>query len=333
MDIETQTRWPGRGPRIDFGLSYIADVTVIALAWIEDDTIATTSIAAPFDSNIHDFLRKLFNMPRLIVAHDAVFDLRQLSKLTAGELPRHIWDTQSMAWLLRPAVDMRYNLLAVAESLGIPFPERQRVMKGQRSKLHALPLDVTLQYAQDDARLTLEIYQKQKTLPSDAALIDWECRAVYEYCRMADQGIRLNTPLVEQRLIELSATRDEIAIRLRHDGLDNPGSSQARARYLYETKAIPLPTWDPKSWYFTRAGRRRLRELVNPQVELSDLSTSSWVIESYMEENSPYIEQLRDLAAYMEVDWLISTLSGLLDHAVLDGRLHSLVTTATESGR
>jgi DNA polymerase-1 len=33
------------------------------------------------------------------------------------------------------------------------------------------------------------------------------------------------------------------------------------------------------------------------------------------------------------VDWLISTLEGLLDHAAEDGRLHSLVTIATESGR
>jgi DNA polymerase I-like protein with 3'-5' exonuclease and polymerase domains len=333
VDVETETRWLGHGPKLDYGLSYIADVTVIALAWLEDNTIATTAITAPFDSAIFDFLKKLFNAPRLIVAHNAVFDLRQLSKLTAGELPQHIWDTQSMARLLHPAVDMRYNLLSVAESLGIPFPERQERMKGQRSKLHTLPLDLTVQYAQDDARLTLEIYQQQKAIQADEALIDWECRAVYEYCRMAAQGIRLNVPLVEQRLVELSATRNEIAIRLRHDGLDTPGSSQARARYLYETKGIPIPVWDPKSWYFTRAGRRRLRELANPQVELTDLSTSSWVIESYMEEDSPYLEQLRDLAAYMEVDWLISTLSGLLDHAVLDGRLHSLVTTATESGR
>jgi DNA polymerase-1 len=35
----------------------------------------------------------------------------------------------------------------------------------------------------------------------------------------------------------------------------------------------------------------------------------------------------------MEIDWLLSALKGLIDHAALDGRLHSLVTTATESGR
>ena len=31
VDVETETRWPGRGPRHDFGLSYPADVTVIGV--------------------------------------------------------------------------------------------------------------------------------------------------------------------------------------------------------------------------------------------------------------------------------------------------------------
>ncbi len=52
-----------------------------------------------------------------------------------------------------------------------------------------------------------------------------------------------------------------------------------------------------------------------------------------MEEDSPYRERLKDLAAYMETDWLLSTLKGLLEHAVVDGRLHSLVTIATDTGR
>jgi DNA polymerase I len=39
------------------------------------------------------------------------------------------------------------------------------------------------------------------------------------------------------------------------------------------------------------------------------------------------------LGAYSEVDWLISNIQSLVDHAALDGRLHSLVSIATESGR
>lgn len=333
VDIETETRWQGSGPRVDYGLSYSADVTVIALAWQEGGILHNTAVAAPFDEGTKHFLTTLFGGETWIIAHNAVFDVRQLSKLTRGLVPHRIWDTQSMARLLAPKVDASYSLIAVARSLGLEVPERQAAMKGQRSKLHLLPLEETVQYAQDDARLAYQIYERQCAISADADLIDWECRALYEYCRMAAHGIRLNIPFVHARLETLRTERETAAVRLRSDGLLTPGSSKARAEYLYITKGLPLPAWNPKSWHFTRAGRKRLSVQSTPKVELSDLSTGSHVIESYMEEDSPYLDVLRDLAAYLEVDWLISTLEGLLDHAALDGRLHSLVTIATESGR
>ncbi len=333
IDVETETRWPGIGPKIDYGLSYSAAVTVIALAWEQSGAIETTVLAAPFDDAIRQFLKTLFQQPTIMVAHNAVFDMRQLSKLTGGLIPTTVWDTQSMARLLHPANDVSYSLLAVAATLNIDYPQRQQSMKSQRGKLHTLPFEVTLQYAQDDAHLALQIYQKQREIPADEALVEWECRALYEYSNMAAQGIRLNSPFVNQRLIELSKERDILAARLRDDGLLTPGSPQARARYLYETKAIPLPEWNPKSWYFTRAGRKRLTMQPGTPVQLSDLSTRSDIIESYVEEGSPYMEQLKDLAAFLEIDWLISTLYGLIDHAATDGRLHSLVTIATDTGR
>ncbi len=333
VDIETETRWPGVGPKLDYGLSYSAAVTVIALAWAEAGTIRTTALAAPFDETVARFLNTLFARPIPIVAHNAVFDIRQLSKLTGGRIPDLIWDTQSMARLLHPAVNVSYSLLSVAAMLRIAFPERQQAMKGQRSKLHTLPLELTLQYAEDDARLSLEIYQKQRALPADDALVDWECRALHEYCKMAADGIRLNVPFAEGRLAELGEQREALAKRLQADGLLTPSSPKARTKYLYETKGIPLPEWDPNSWYFTRAGRHRLSAHPGAQVELSDLSTRSYVIESYLEEGSPYYDQLKDLAAYSEVDWLISSIEGLIDHAEADGRLHSMVTIATDTGR
>lgn len=335
VDIETQTRWPGSGPRMDYGLTYPADVTVIALAWTEGagDQITTTALAAPFDDNIRTFLQTLFPQTALIVAHNAVFDTRQLSKLTGGLVPQRIWDTQSMARLMSPAVDASYSLLAVARSLNIPVPERQQAMKRQRGKLHTLPLELTLEYAQDDALLSLQIYLRQRQIPFDEALIDWECRAVREYCIMAAHGIRLNTPFVETRIKTLAPERERIASRLRADGLATPRSAKARVRYLYETKGIPLPIWHPRSRYFTRGGRRRLSANPNSPVEIGDLSTNAYVLESYLDEDSLYFESAKDLAAFQEVDWLISTLEGLREHAVLDGRLHSLVTIATEAGR
>ncbi len=102
---------------------------------------------------------------------------------------------------------------------------------------------------------------------------------------------------------------------------------------MYETKGVPLPVWSPRSYHFTRAGRRRLRENPTRPITFNDLSTNSQVIDVYLAENSPYRDALHDLAAFQEVDWLISALEGLLEHAVLDGRLHSLVTIATDTGR
>lgn len=333
LDVETETRWTGRGPKVDYGLSYSADLTVIALAWYEAGTIQTTALAAPFEDHILNLLKQILHKPAIFVAHNAVFDFRQLSKLTGGEVPAHIWDTQSMARLLHPTVNASYSLLAVATALEIPFSDEQQRMKHQRSKLHTLPMAQTLQYAQGDACLALQIYLRQRTLPVMPSLVQWECRAVREYCFMAARGIRLNIPYVKRRLEELGEQRTTLAQRLQADGLAVPGSSQARAKYLYRTKGIPLPRWEPDSLYFTRAGRHRLSTQPDAPVELSDLSTRSEVIQSYVQEGSPFAEPLKDLAAYLEIDWLVSTLKGLLDHAEQDGRLHSLVTTATESGR
>jgi len=333
VDIETETRWPGEGPRLDYGLSYPADVTIIALAWEEDHSILTTVLTAPFDDRVGEFLKDLFAGNTLVVAHNAVFDIRQLSKLTGGHTPDHLWDTYVMARLLHPAVNASYSLLAVAAALGIPVSEDQQSLKSQRGRLHTLPLSIALDYAQADARLSLQIYQQQRQIPFNTELIDWECRAMREYCRMAARGVRLNTPFVEQRLSELGQRRDILVRRLAEDGLTTPGSPKARARYLYETKGIPLPRYAPDSGYFTRAGRRRLAAQPDAEIQWSDLSTRTDVIESYLEEHSPYRERLQDLADYLETDWLMSTLNGLLEHAVLDGRLHSLVTIATDTGR
>ena len=334
LDIETETRWPGQGPRHDFGLSYPAPIVIIALAWLEDGAIQTTALVEPFEEDALAFLQRLFQSKTTIVAHNAVFDIRQLSKLTHGQIPRHIWDTMVMAQLLHPAVRMSYGLLGVARALKIPVSQQQQELKDRRAKLHELPRKVAVQYAQDDARLALAIYQKQRVFPADPELVDWECRAVYQYCRMAAQGIRLNLPYVEQLQGELTHDKSLIASRLAADGLTNPDSPKARVRYLYETKGIPIPRWDPdERLFFTRAGYHRLSQASYPQVTLDDLSTRSSVIEAYVEEDSPYAEQLKDLAAYVRADWLRSILESLIAHAIVDGRIHSLITVGTDTGR
>jgi hypothetical protein len=177
VDIETDTRWPGSGPRLDYGLSYPAAVTIIALAWSEVEQTHTTVLTAPFDERGRVFLKALFRRETPLVAHNAVFDLRQLSKLTDGQIPRSVWDIYVMARLLHPAVDANYNLMAVAAALDIPIPDELPDLKRQRGRLHTLPLTLTLDYAQNDARLALQIYRRQRAIPFSAELIDWECRA------------------------------------------------------------------------------------------------------------------------------------------------------------
>ena len=207
-------------------------------------------------------------------------------------------------------------------------------MKDQRGRLHELPTATAMAYAEEDARLALAVYEKQQALPADPALVDWECRALREYCRMAAQGIRLNQPYVEQRQAELTRAKHDLAARLAADGLPNPDSPKARVSYVYQTKGVPIPAWDPDArWAFTRAGYKRLSHATHPHVTLDDLSTRSSVVESYVEEGSPYAEGLHDLAAYVRTDWILSTLDSLVEHAALDGRVHSLLTIATDTGR
>src|SRR5579859_5530520 len=140
LDLETETRWSGKGPKGDYGLTYPADVTIIALAWLEADSIRTTALAAPFDKSVLAFLKTLVAQDALFIAHNAVFDFRQLSKLTGGEVPERIWDTQSMARLIHPAVNASYSLLGVASTLGIPYSDEHQAMKSKRSSLYALLL-------------------------------------------------------------------------------------------------------------------------------------------------------------------------------------------------
>ena len=62
-------------------LTLMGSLVLIALAWPEGETIQTTALAGPFDDRVRGFLMTLFQSDRLIVAHNAVFDVRQLSKL------------------------------------------------------------------------------------------------------------------------------------------------------------------------------------------------------------------------------------------------------------
>lgn len=361
LDIETNTAWQGVGPEAEYGLSYPAEITVIAFAWPEGKDIHTAVYASPDGKYPLEFcerLRARFQEPRHVVAHNAVFDFRQLSKLTGGVTPESVHCTMVMERLINPMADRKYDLLSTASGYGIQFPDWMKAMKGKRNALHDQPLEKVAEYGAADARLALEVYRQQWAgieyageKLADLAL--WEMRAMREYCQMAARGVAINTEYVRARLTELYRECEEARARLASDGLLDPDKRMPILKYIHETKRIPLPRYAPLSPRFTNAAHERIKAL---QVEdkddltitLEDLSLSAKALQDIIgsfsagdQEDSDWLEhtgtdaakKLEDLITYKQSNYLINVLSALLDHAALDGRIHSLVTINTTAGR
>jgi DNA polymerase I-like protein with 3'-5' exonuclease and polymerase domains len=333
LDIETETRWPGTGPKKDYGLSYCAEPLYISLAWRESghdgqpEGLRATVLGAPFDEETRAALRQLVDGSHTVIMHNAVFDARALSRLIGGATPENIWCTATMARLLHPVNNGSYNLVAVAAQLSVETSKEQREMKGERKNLHKLPVAQVIAYAMEDALVTCLISEKQMALVDQQVLgdegrtyflADWECRAVREYCRMAAQGMKLNVPYVQQRVLELHETVKGTAARLKADGLANPGSTQQRAEYIYGRKGIPRPDPELNASYYTAGG---------------NLSTSAGVIEALLEQFPEHKDKLADLVTHLGVDRMMATQESLLEHAAIDGRIHSLVSIGTDTGR
>jgi DNA polymerase I-like protein with 3'-5' exonuclease and polymerase domains len=327
IDVETDTQWKGIGPKKDFGLSYSADITHIALVWQEGKEPTGTVLAAPFDDETLAWLVQLVKTSHTLVAHNAVFDFRQISRLTDGKIPDVIWDTQVMARLLHPAIGASYDLLSVAHMLGVETAKVQRETKGKRAELHKLPADQVIRYVLADALVTYQIYQRQQALAERQVLgedgltyqlVEWEMRAVRAYCKMAAQGIRLNVEHTRERILALSDLMKHTAKNLAEDGLFNANSPAERVKYIYEKKGIPKPDPDENPEYFTATG---------------GLSAKDEVIQALIAQFPEHAEKLHDLALYANAKWTQSLLTSLLDHSASDGRLHSVISIATATDR
>jgi DNA polymerase I-like protein with 3'-5' exonuclease and polymerase domains len=255
VDIETETRWQGIGPEIEFGLSYVAPVTTVAIAYRQGAEIKTVVLCAPFDELALDAINFIMRRSAPIVCHNSVFDMRGISKLSGGAVPSFIWDTMIMARLIHPELMGKYyDLLSTAKALGIEYPAYMTEMKKKRKSLHTLSASEIAKYGGDDAALTLRIYERQLELVQDEELndlVDWDCRAMRVYCKMTARGVRINRPYVEQRVAELDKTCRAAAQVLREDGLTTPNSPKMRARYIYAIKRIPIPEWRPLSEFYT----------------------------------------------------------------------------------
>lgn len=345
LDTETDTEYKGIGPEKKFGATYVADVNVIALVWREGNTLENLVMSAPFTADELAVIEKIMTGDQAIIGHNLVFDMRQLSKLVPEHrTPDYVWDTMVMARLIHPGKQIRFgnrfNLLAVAKALDIPLPEYMAEMKEDRDNLHNVDPRLVQQYCADDTLITYQIYEKQRAMVTAdylKTLVEWECRAVRVYCQMAAKGVCLNVPYTQKRIVDLSRGINASKARLVADGLEDDAKRTQLLNYIYVTKSVPRPEWNPGSPLFTAKGHKRLGELAASNtpytVELSDLSLDKDAMEELLSDESPYKEQLKDLRDYSQADYMLRTMQALLDHAVLDGRAHSIVTIATDTGR
>ena len=320
-------------PSKDHGLSYCAPVTQIALAWERHEGVATAVLEAPFSDVDLSFIQALMQRTNTVVAHNAVFDMRQLSKYSNGNVPESVWCTATIARLLTPEIG-RFDLLSLADAYQIEYPSFMREMKGKRASLHLVSEEQVLEYVVADAKLAYQIYAHQQRLVEDAEtliLVEWENQAVRAYASMAATGVRLNTGFVQQRIDELTQLRKDMWKQLADDGLSNPGSPKQRARYIYNTKKIAIPTYEPMSVLFTEAGAKRAAS--GAPVTLDDLSTSGDALDTISEASPANKQALKLLSDYQQVDRMLATIESLADHSAADGRIHSLITIGTTTGR
>jgi len=363
VDIETNTKFSGFGPKKKHGLSYPAEISAVAFSWLWKERFESLCLTAPFTDEGIGAVADLLQTDTLFVAHNAVFDMRGLGKLTGGVWPERVWDTQVMAKIIHPMRQWaktslpgakrrgNYSLLAVAEALSIPIPEYMKDQKKLRGAIHKLPLEQLVEYVTDDTLLTLQIYYAQLELmqkpdpewrgrPEQLSdLVDWGLRATREYCRMTVEGVTLNTAYVQKELNRLGRIKREKASLLLPAGLEKPSSYREVVNWLYTHKGLPLPEWKPLSKAFTANGHKRLQALADSgaevKAELSDLSASGKYLAELFD-SQPEIKNdpdIRNLYDFLNVKTRISTLTALLEHSAVDGRIHSLVSIKTETLR
>lgn len=324
IDCETETRAPDGHPLGEgFGLTYCTSVTMVSFAWAGADGVRTLVMDGAWGETA-ELVKHLFSETPMSVFHNAVFDIRMLSKMTGGAWPQNgVWDTQVMAPLFKPEL-VRPSLLAVADAWGCAYPAWMREMKGKRSALHMVAADEVAEYAGWDARLTFAVYQAQAVLIEDERLFtlaDWECRAVREYGRMAAEGVRVYQGALTSKLSEWKDAYPLARKALQKDGLHNPDSSAQVVKYIYGQKGIPRPEFVQGSKLFTKTG---------------GLSGGKDAIQELVDMYPEHAETLKLLTRYAQLDSAIEAAEAVRDHAFApggDGRVHSLINIVTHTGR
>lgn len=343
IDVEVETD-PAKGigyshpsvPRRDYGLSYSAPITFLAVAWQDQQTLQPVSrvFQAPFSEVAVSFIQELLCKDRrTLVGHNAGYDIRALAKHVNDFAVTQVWCTATLARLLTPELG-KFDLVTVAKHYNIEVPEFILGMKAKRASLSAEDPQDVWDYVTWDALTALNIYLQQSKAIDDgdlAVLVEWECSAVAELSRMGARGVKLNIPYVNERISALIEQRKALWALLVKDGCTNPGSPKACIKYIYGTKQVPLPAYQPLSPLFTEKGSQRAAS--GEPVTLADLSASEDAIDAIIDSSEEIRTSLKLLIDYKRVNKMCSTLESLLDHSAYDGRIHTQLNIATTTGR
>lgn len=323
VDVETDTS-KTYGTIKEYGLSYLADVTVFSCAWYLDDTYHRLAFNAPFTKQ-QLALIDLALRHETVIAHNAVFDLRQLSRV-CSTMPARVWCTQTMQRLLFPAVFGKYGLLDVAKTINdVDIPEFMFEQKKKRKKQHEVDLATVVDYASYDSLLALQIYHAQQNhimALEDSKLLDcihFEIKAVTEYCIMARRGIGINKKYAEKRIAELTKLYDDRRGLL--PASLNLASPKQKVDYIYGELGIPKPAYKRYSPFYTGAmNMSSSSDAIDLLLELANLT----------EYQRDRLMAIRDCTA---IQYIKHDIENLIDHASVDGAVHTMLATEANTRR
>ncbi len=297
-----------------------------------------------FSDNEIIFLRQLLNRPITVIGHNLIFDARHIwGRLKVPVHPElKGWCTQAMNIFLlgyeqdpyRPRGGLN-TLLDVYEREVSPLPIKEKSflkdMKGARGMLHGQEEEDILRYVAWDAKASYEIAlvqsEKEYEIPPGYAntfdqLLEYELDYMRWCISVCSRGIRLDTEYLKKMWIELEKIVLEEVTYLRTDS-EILGSVNKLRKLVFEDWGINFPTDDDV--------------LVHPEL-LTD--TSAWAMSDdalKWYEETIEDEVQKDLITHLrrakKSYERIRSLGETFRHSETDGRIHTLLSRHTVTGR
>lgn len=309
------------------GLAFYDDVLGMSAAWRTDrGSMRSAYLRAPVGQismddpimergaiEIDEFVKTVFDKHQ-IVYHSEAFDTRALFRVAPKRIPKQrTHDTHHLAGLEGWQEERSLHWL-YTKHVGKPLPPEYHAMKRKRKKLGKLPLEVVAKYARMDAVNTLELYEVLYRKTIDKAVSREYYRTDREYAQIVMQMIRTGLALDFEWCIEKEQDfRSKMLVieeNLRALGLKNIGSNIAVANFLFKKRDLPVEV-----------------------APVTSVKTVGWpqgipsVAEGVLERLSPADpEVIEMITSWKQLRGAISKwLSGLREHASIDGRVHALL--------